>query len=520
MSDSPAVLLYDANGNPIALKDGDTITPATQPVLPVAGVDGTTARTLRVDGSGRAKVQADSLPLPTGAATETTLATLATETKLEAVRALLATIDADTSILSGVDYATQTTLAALLSAFNAEDFASETTLAAAKAVLDTIDAVLDSIKDTDGIKKITDPVVIGAGDAGIGRVKVWDGTEVADVYLDDGVNYLASGKNNKVDANNSSVAQLGSGGTFIGTATDVSNYASVGITVHSDQDSALDGMRFEFSLNGTNWDDSYKFNLKASQSTTRRFQFPVCAKYFRVYYVNGTTITSEFRVQTILNRSNILSSIHRVESVVREDRSAQLTKSVLIAQREGALNTSFYPIQADVSGNLKVTTIGSDIPPDPTAFVLEFLENGGSNNMRVNGSVTPVTFSKGPTVTDEQWSIREILLTFTADDFSFDGLSFGPNPALTNGFILEVVKNSVVTPVFTVKQNEDFLRVPGRTPLVNNTGPKDVLGASLSFDGLILNQTTSDLVRIRIRDDLTSIKLKYLTATLFASRID
>lgn len=151
--------------------------------------------------------------------------------------------------------------------------------------------------------------------------------------------------------------------------------------------------------------------------------------------------------------------------------------------------------------------------------MLKFLENGGSNNMRVDGSGTPVTFKQGPTVTNEQWSIRELLLTFTADDFSFDGLSFGPNPAMTNGFNIVIYKEAVATEVFVVKQNEDFLRVPGRTPLVNNTGPKDVLGASLSFDGLILNQATGDEVRINVRDDLTSIKLKYLTATLFAAKV-
>lgn len=52
MSDSPVALLYDAAGNPVAVKDGDTITPASQPVLPVAGVEGTTARTLHLTTQG------------------------------------------------------------------------------------------------------------------------------------------------------------------------------------------------------------------------------------------------------------------------------------------------------------------------------------------------------------------------------------------------------------------------------------------------------------------------------------
>jgi hypothetical protein len=83
-------------------------------------------------------VSAASLPLPSGAATEATLA--------------------------GV--ATQSTLNSLLTAFNAEDFATQTTLLAADGRLTTIDAVLDSIKDTDGIKKITDALPTGANQIG------------------------------------------------------------------------------------------------------------------------------------------------------------------------------------------------------------------------------------------------------------------------------------------------------------------------------------------------------------------
>ena len=326
---------------------------------------------------------------------------------------------------------------------------------------------------------------------------------------------------NVVDSNNSSTSQLGVDGTFIGTGTDVSGYSSVAVTVHSDKDSSLDGMRFEFSMDNTNWDDSYAFNLDASSSQTRRFQFPVCAQYFRVNYTNNDSeATTQFRVQTILHKENILTSIHRVDGVVKEDRSAQIMKSVIIAQREGATIRDFYPVQSDVSGNLKVTTIGTDIPSDPAGLVLEFCKNGGSESLLVDGSTVPVNFESGPTIADEVWSVRELLLTFAADDFNFDGDSFGPNVLLTNGTSIRVVKDSVTTEVFVVKQNEDFLRVPGRTPLVNNTGPKDILGAALSFQGLVLNQADGDKIQVTIRDNLTSVKFQYFTATLFAVKVE
>lgn len=409
-----------------------------------------------------------------------------------------------------VNPATEDTLATRASEATLSTRATQTTVAA-------IQTVLEAIRDTAGIKKIVDALPIG--DNWIGRTKVGDGTNVAALQSIDGVQHLAAGKANIIDSSNSSTSQLAADGEFAPTGTDVSQFSAVAITVHSDKDSAEDGMAFEFSQDGTNWDDVYPFNLEASSSQTRRFQFPVCAKYFRVHYTNGSEATTAFRVQTILQRNNILTSIHRIEDDVKEDRSAQIVKAAIIAQREGATVQTFHPVQADISGNLKVTTIGTDVPSDPAALVLEFAKNGGSESLLVDGETIPVNFDIGPTTTDEVWSLREVLLTFAADDFSFDGDSFGPNTKLANGVDIEIIKDGVTTSVFMVYQNEDFLRVPGRTPLVNNTGPKDVLGAAIAFQGLVLEEATGDVVRVKVQDDLTSVKLQYFTATIFAVKV-
>jgi hypothetical protein len=72
-----------------------------------------------------------------------------------------------------------------LTSIDGKDFATQTTLAAADTKLGTIDGVLDSIKDTDGVKKITDALPVG--DNTIGRAKITDGTNVMDVLDDSGV---------------------------------------------------------------------------------------------------------------------------------------------------------------------------------------------------------------------------------------------------------------------------------------------------------------------------------------------
>ena len=330
-------------------------------------------------------------------ATQETVATLATEAKLELVRVLLATIDADTSVLAGVDYATQTTLAALAST----DFATQTTLAAFKAAFDSRDLATQTtlaallVKNGE-IDTVLDTIFARLNDR-TQKTQITNGT------LDVGV--IADNSINRLEARNTIVGQVAGAG------------AEVKVTV-----------------------------------------------------IEDTEESSEKRLQT----------------------EARLAPGSTV-------------------------NIGTGIPADPANLEIAFLTNGGSENMRVNGSVTPVAFEFQPG-SGIVLAVQQLLVVFTADDFSFDGASFGPNSTLTNGIKFETDIGGVVTEIFNIKQNEDFLRVPGRIPLVNNTGPKDVLGVAFNFGGLLkLTQADGDKLIVTVRDDLTSVKLKYLTATVYGA---
>lgn len=63
--------------------------------------------------------------------------------------------------------------------FKVYDSAGNAIDPAKDASVTALGTILTAIKNTDGIKKITDALPVG--DNGIGRVKVWDGTSVADV---------------------------------------------------------------------------------------------------------------------------------------------------------------------------------------------------------------------------------------------------------------------------------------------------------------------------------------------------
>jgi hypothetical protein len=156
---SPAVILYDASGVAHAVQDGVAI-PASTPRLLVAGAEGTTARTLRTAADGTLRtdptgtttqpISATALPLPTGAATETTLASLLVNSAdIETILGLLFTNSAD------------------------------------------IEAILAAIRDTAGVKKITDPVQVegraAEAAAAVGapvRISGWDGTLIRTLLTD------------------------------------------------------------------------------------------------------------------------------------------------------------------------------------------------------------------------------------------------------------------------------------------------------------------------------------------------
>lgn len=157
---------------------------------------------------------------------------------------------------------------------------------------------------------------------------------------------------NFISTDNSTVATLGIGASFVGVAEDISQYSAVSVILAASHDSAIDGMTFQFSPDGTNWDETHFFTLTAS-TEGRHFQFPAHAQWFRVNYENGGTAQSSFRVQTILHAHNIGTSIHRLVDDTSPDRSATVVKAAIIAQAAGSGN--FVAVQASAIGNLKMS---------------------------------------------------------------------------------------------------------------------------------------------------------------------
>jgi hypothetical protein len=174
---------------------------------------------------------------------------------------------------------------------------------------------------------------IAAGDTNIGNVDIASVTGI-------------------ISTLNSTADTLDADVLFTGTGEDVSDYKSIGINVIASHASATDGMTFQFSSDGTNWDKVHSFTLAAA--TPKFFNIPVEAQWFRIVYTNGGTDQTYFRLQSIYHATMTKESTLRLSEDIDAETAAQLGRTVLAGKANGfyrnisldnatgALPTMFY----------------------------------------------------------------------------------------------------------------------------------------------------------------------------------
>ncbi len=147
---------------------------------------------------------------------------------------------------------------------------------------------------------------------------------------------------------------------------------------------------------------------------------------------------------------------------------------------------------------------------DVTGRIVQFAENGGSPDLLVNGSGTPVDFMIDPSATKERFFTS---LRFEALGNGIQFTNFlSRNNNLTNGIELTIRSNNSEVTFPVIKATEDFASFFSRGPsdfdLFDVSGT-DYFRATLSFTApfqLFKQGTfaTDDFIRVRIQDDLSS----------------
>ena len=163
--------------------------------------------------------------------------------------------------------------------------------------------------------------------------------------------------------NNTTFDNLSSGGTFIGEWQDIMDYVDIIVNIGSDQNSATDGCRIEFSYDAVNALDSEIYTITANRY--KKFSASTEMKYFRVNYTNGAVATTSFFIISRLNRVRSKPSSHRIsDSIVAQD-DAELVKAVLTGETPAGEFTNF---QATRNGNFKVAVYEYGDTPSIDSF--------------------------------------------------------------------------------------------------------------------------------------------------------
>lgn len=133
-----------------------------------------------------------------------------------------------------------------------------------------------------------------------------------------------------VDIGNSSTTPLGANETFIGGWADTKDYGAIVVSVNSDQNSAPNGLLFEWSPDANHVDVVESGFFSANRG--RGFAIGPRSHYFRVRFVNDGAPQSFFRLNTVLAWPSVQPVIRTIDRDLTTENLAQSTRSVIAVQ--------------------------------------------------------------------------------------------------------------------------------------------------------------------------------------------
>jgi len=190
-----------------------------------------------------------------------------------------------------------------------------------------------------------------------------------------------------------------------------------------------------------------------------------------------------------------------------------------VANLDGSLqdlDRSNFVLDSDTQIARKVQDTGVAPGKKVAQSFLVLEDSGGSSVMTVDGSVTPVIFSKGPP-SGEIWYLNGVLFAIE-DSGTLDIEDFGAINELDNGWLFEQVINSTAHEFANFKTNLGLATLgTTRGGIIGDQA--GFLNTANAFAGSIevvpnitLVGNDSDIFRITVRDDLDN--LNFLKAAI------
>lgn len=152
-----------------------------------------------------------------------------------------------------------------------------------------------------------------------------------------------------VSTANSSTANLAGAALFTGTSEEVTDYAQIHVSVFSSHASATDGLSLQQSSDATNWDITDTFTIAAT--TAKIITLQPAARYFRLVYTNGGTLTTSLRIQTIFKSIAAKGSSQRPSDATSNENDFEMVSCF----NHGFNGTTWDRLRSVNTGYLGVT---------------------------------------------------------------------------------------------------------------------------------------------------------------------
>jgi hypothetical protein len=379
--------------------------------------------------------------------------------------------------------------------------ATEETLSTADGRLTTIDSVLDSIKDTDGIKKITDP--LPAGTNNIGDVDVVSSA-------------LPQGAATEATLATRATASAQTDGTqktqvvdSTGDGLEIDGSGRAAIQDQPNMDVALSTRATEATLLAADGRlttiDSVLDSIKDTDGIKKiTDQLPAGTNEIGKVAQGTKAAAADAWPQYVVDSSGNIVGVVLDGSIYRLQTDAKIAKGSSSLVHLDVIDTS------SGKGRLQATLLTPT--GDPVSFPSvsesiknEFVMNGSSSDLLVDGSTTPVVFEYTADASHDI-ALQEIRFTLASNSITFGTDYFGAESGpLSNGLLVEVLVASGTVELYNLTQNESFVNFssPGGFEWVVSS--KDMMTSDYVIGGgLNLRAGTTDKVRVTVRDDLSS----------------
>lgn len=311
------------------------------------------------------------------------------------------------------------------------------------------------------------------------------------------INIKSNASSGFISTSNSSTANLAGAAAFTGTGEDVTQYSEMRVSVYSSHVSATDGLSIQQSSDNSNWDITDTYTIAAA--TGKTFVVPRQARYFRVVYTNGATLTTSFRLQAILNRGSSASSSQRPsDGYTNETDMTQGTAFLM-----GYNGTTWDRLRSDTTNGLDVDVVRLPALVAGSAAIGKLAANSGVDigdvDVTTVGTITPGTAATSLGKAEDAGHTTGDVGVFSLGVRN-DTLADVTNTTADYSQLSTDLKGRVMT-----AGAPRSLKGMAQVQLSNTTTETTILAATAStfhdVYGIILANTGATTTKVSIRDD-------------------